>query len=359
MESHTVNTTAAVKSAVCLNDSSNDGKKYLEVAISGTVCLLALSLPTLMFQIVYLWKRKSTLLLRLFSYITFAAILINGTYALYLLDAIVNGCWTLYLICVTRYFLYLELFLVLSINVTVLSIAYHQIMGCCALYAWTKQKWVNNHPKINEGMFLFLHFLLPLPLLLAELEATIRNVQRYYVLYTITVYIYLPIIIIDLLLTVICTAVLMVGLVILVRKKTLNNRKMRLVYRELVFLVWFQVFVILWTAAELIDVATIINSYTEKDSHHFPSFFAPIVQALAPVSFFVYIGTIIKQQKMKITRLGKKNIYLQKTIIKSARVSLPTDTAAHVPNFLSPSTATPSSEVSPLLGHNITNSTKC
>lgn len=260
-----VNVTA--RSTVCLNHSSEDGQKYLEVAISGTVCLVVLLLPTLIFETIYLCKRKSSLLLRLFFYATIAAIFVSGTYGAYLLDIIIKECWTLFLICFTRYFLYLELFLVLFINLTVLSITYHQIIGCCPLYTWTTRKWKkSSHPRRNEVILILVQFLLPLPLLVAELEATITNTQRYYVLYTITVYIYLPVIAIDLLLTVTCAVVLLASFIILIRKKTLSKRKMKLVYREMIFLVWFQVFVILWTTAELIDVSTIIRSCTEEEN---------------------------------------------------------------------------------------------
>ena len=65
------------------------------------------------------------------------------------------------------------------------------------------------------------------------------------------------------------------------------------------------------------------------------------IQTVAPVSFGVYI--LISLRK-KVTTKAQVPATNRHTNPPSTRVSLPTDTAEHAPNFLSPSTAEPSAE---------------
>ncbi len=67
-----------------------------------------------------------------------------------------------------------------------------------------------------------------------------------------------------------------------------------------------------------------------------------IMRTFPPVSFGVYILMIIRNLRSKVTTKALVPVTNLHTNPPSTRVSLPTDTAEHAPNFLSPSTAEPS-----------------
>ncbi len=69
---------------------------------------------------------------------------------------------------------------------------------------------------------------------------------------------------------------------------------------------------------------------------------------VAAVSFGVYIR--LPSLQRKVTKKAQVFATNRHTNPPSTRVSLPTDTAEHAPNFLSPSTAEPS-EVTPLINN--------
>ncbi len=73
------------------------------------------------------------------------------------------------------------------------------------------------------------------------------------------------------------------------------------------------------------------------------------IRIIAPISFGVYILISIPSLQRRVTTAKAKVFATNRhTNPPSTRVSLPTDTAEHAPNFLSPSTAEPS-EVTPLI----------
>ena len=75
-----------------------------------------------------------------------------------------------------------------------------------------------------------------------------------------------------------------------------------------------------------------------------------VMQTFPPVSFGVYIIISIRSLRKKVTTKAQVPATNRHTNPPSTRVSLPTDTAEHAPNFLSPSTAGPS-EVTPLMNY--------
>ncbi len=75
-----------------------------------------------------------------------------------------------------------------------------------------------------------------------------------------------------------------------------------------------------------------------------------VIRTFAPVSFGVYILISLPNLQRKVTTKAQVPATNRHTNPPSTRVSLPTDTAEHAPNFLSPSTAEPS-EVTPLINN--------
>ena len=73
--------------------------------------------------------------------------------------------------------------------------------------------------------------------------------------------------------------------------------------------------------------------------------------ALFPLCVFVYMRcTFIRRDVRYVGNLNRRDLHTAglQTAPDSTRVSLPSDTAAHAPNILSPSTAEPT-DVTPLL----------
>ena len=76
------------------------------------------------------------------------------------------------------------------------------------------------------------------------------------------------------------------------------------------------------------------------------------IRIIAPVSFGVYI--LISLLRKKVTSKTRVPVTNCHTNPPSTRVSLPTDTAEHTPNFLSASTAEPSAEYLLMIKLNLT-----
>ena len=83
-------------------------------------------------------------------------------------------------------------------------------------------------------------------------------------------------------------------------------------------------------------------------SYDFDLAVTSVMQTFPPLSFGVYILMSIPNLQRKATTEAQVPATNRHTNPPSTRVSLPTDTAEHAPNFLSPSTAEPS-EVTPLI----------
>ena len=66
------------------------------------------------------------------------------------------------------------------------------------------------------------------------------------------------------------------------------------------------------------------------------------MQTFPPLSFGVYILMSLSNLRRRVPTKAQVPATNRHTTPPSTRVSLPTDTAEHAPNFLSPSTAGPS-----------------
>ncbi len=75
-----------------------------------------------------------------------------------------------------------------------------------------------------------------------------------------------------------------------------------------------------------------------------------VIRKFAPVSFDVYVLISLQNIRKKVPTKAQVPATNRHTNPPSTRVSLPTDTAEHAPNFLSPSTTEPL-EVTPLVNN--------
>ena len=122
------------------------------------------------------------------------------------------------------------------------------------------------------------------------------------------------------------------------RRKGLSTKRMKLVCREFGLIAG-----ILVTSLVLMFLVAVLSLYPGAYDALFP-----IVHSCMPFIFLVYICTHISDSRKK-TQVQLNNVEtVPPTVAPSTRVSLPSDTAEHAPNFLSPSTAEPT-DVTPLL----------
>ncbi len=84
------------------------------------------------------------------------------------------------------------------------------------------------------------------------------------------------------------------------------------------------------------------TTYFYSDYVHFSLAIFSALRTIAPVSFGVYVLMSLPNLQRKVTTKAQVFATNRHTNPPSTRVSLPTDTAEHAPNFLSPSTAEPS-----------------
>ena len=145
-------------------------------------------------------------------------------------------------------------------------------------------------------------------------------------------------------LSALCVTLLVVWLCWL-RTRFLLKTRMKKVIKEIG--AWLGFLVGYCVAGWIVEVAHISNSlaiqYTEF-------IFLPLFQSCIPIAFFIYMCVSLcpsrkKKEEWNYNAIGST---VQTTTPPSTRVSLPTDTLAHAPNFLSPSTAEPT-DVTPLL----------
>ena len=138
-------------------------------------------------------------------------------------------------------------------------------------------------------------------------------------------YILIPLLATSTLLDLICI-VMLVALVYKLWKRRLLRSKSKFVYTQISHILFLLVIFLIGNI-----VFFVANGYLV-------AVFA--IRIIAPVSFGIYI--LISLRKKTTTKAQQLPATNRHTNPPSTRVSLPTDTAEHAPNFLSPSTAEPS-----------------
>ncbi len=174
---------------------------------------------------------------------------------------------------------------------------------------------------------------LPLPLIIDEFVVR----QSMYFKRMEQNYILIPVLIANILLDLVCIVLLLVWVYRLWKRKLLKSKAKfvcTLIIHTLLILVVFL-------------IGNIIFLFSNFENA-FVVYFA--LRTVAPVSFGVYVLVSLPHLQRKVTRKAQVFATNRHTNPPSTRVSLPTDTAEHAPNFLSPSTAE-SSEVTSLINN--------
>ncbi len=159
----------------CLNFSENQIKEYLGLRIFGIIGIPLLLVPSLILQLFFIYRYKSTLLHRQFLYTTVVVILLNVIYIIYsstvdvgcpLFQRIVNS--------VNRYLFYVEMMQMTTIHLLLLY------KLCKHMETRTMQRLLtlccNIRPRLwHDVMIVCIQFGLPLPLLIAEVVVMIKT----------------------------------------------------------------------------------------------------------------------------------------------------------------------------------------
>ncbi len=315
----------------CSNFSDAQINTYLGLRITGILGILLLLLPSLVVQLVFLCCYKSTLLHRQFLWSTIAVMMINAVYIAYL-DSIQHGCMVFFIVnSLNRYLFYVEMMLMTTIHIILL-------LKLCKHIKTKKQNSLlqtlfSIQPRVwYDVIIVCVQFFIPLPLLIVEL--VVRQKLRDTIIEWEMNYFTRFILVVNIILGLTCIIMLIVWFVVMIKERLLKN-KLRLVCTHMGHIFFVLLVSLMWNTVYL---------FTQ---YEYGIIVVDVVRIFSPVSYGVYVCVCILNQRKKQHKT--KAIATKHTVPPSTRVSLPTDTAAHAPNFLSPSTATPSSEVTPLL----------
>ena len=317
--------------------------------VSAVMCLLLFLIPTLVLEVYYICANKSNFLLRSFLYMTVAANIMDGAYAASYLSLKSENVGVIYKVCtgLTHYAILVEVSIVLAINLTLVSNLYKYILSDRGLkkhiFIWCANLKCS---KRNEVIIILLIFIIPLPTILG-IEIALEDLKtREHFVYAVFAVFYL-LLLFDLVLSIACAMILISWFWSLKRLNLLKSKR-DVVCREISLVVWLVVFVTIWSISAPLEF---INFKLDYENLFVLYMHFPIVQALIPIAFFVYMCVTIGRPKKKVTlRIPDKRVTLrdrlrtarlQTTPSSGKRVSLPSDTGARALNFLSPSTAGP------------------
>ena len=304
---------------------------------TGLICL-PLLLLFLAVEVFYICRYKTDFLQRLFFYLTIAATIAEGAGALVFTVAFSESSYARHIPLV--FILYAHLIEVLTfaaINFTVLSKLYiytarrhslhsdkEYILVCCL---YTKRK---------EVVFVTILFSLPVLATVIEIAITISEniIQDGDLIFRSIVYASLVLSLVNLVLSLVSIVVMITWLYQLFKIKLLK-RKLRKKATLLVGLL--ATFLPFWILYPILAVVFLVVENTAVSAT--AAVLVALLQGIVPFIFFVYVcKTVCKRPKKE--EMGTTIVMSAlPTVPPSTRVSLPTDTALHAPNFLSPSTA--------------------
>ncbi len=320
---------------LCQNISA---KQFQDLRIVSIISILLLLVPTLIVQLIFIYRYKSTFLHRQFLYTTVAVILIYIIFTLYP-STIDVGCPLFYLL-MTSLGVYITVVEIMQITTIHLLLLYKL---CKYIETRTTQRLqalcCNIRPQPwHDVMIVCIQLGIPLPLLIADIVVILktRSIEVYKVENYIK-YIEKPLLAVNALLGLICTVLLMLWCCMLWKRRLLKN-KVKFVCTQMGHIL-------------LVLVVLLIGSILLLPSNYsYGLAVSSVMRTFIPVSFGVYILMSIPSLQRKVTTKAQVPATNRHTNPPSTRVSLPTDTAEHAPNFLSPSTSGPS-EVTPLINN--------
>ena len=312
----------------CLNISDSVIKQFQYMRIVSIINILLLMVPTSIVQLFFIYRYKSTLIVqRQILYTTVVFILLYIILTLYS-STVDAGCPSFYLLVTSLnwYLFYVEMMQITTIHLLLL----YQL--CKHIETRTMQRLQtlcsNIRPRLwHDVIIVCIQFGLPLPILIVNIVG-ISKTNSVYIRYDITYYVLLPIVAVNMLLGLICIVLLMVWFCVLKNRRLLKSKVCTQISHILIVLVVLLIYNITYFYDALLVVFAL--------------------RTVAIVFLCVYI--IVSLSNLRINKKAQVPATNRHTNPPSTRVSLPTDTAEHAPNFLSPSTAE-LSEVTPLINN--------
>ena len=307
----------------CLNISEivNQFQENRTFSIVGILLLV----PSLILQLFFICRYKSKFLHRQFLYTTIVVIL------LYII--IIVGMSTVDVVCpfflllvssLADYITFVEILPMTTIHLLLLY------KLCKHMQTRIMQRLQTLHCNIrphlwHEVMIVCIQLGLPLPILIAEIVVRLKTHSIYFRYEEVFGFSVIPLLAVNTLLGLICTVLLMVlWFGMLWKRRLLKSKVCTQMGHILLVLVVF----------------LIGNILLLSTSYNYGLVVTYVMQTFPPVSFGVYILMSLPNLQRKVTT--KAFATNRHTNPPSTRVHLPTDTAEHAPNILSPSTAEPS-----------------
>ena len=328
----------------------------LTIGIPGIICL-PFSIVGLVAELVFLCRVKNNFLLRLFVYLSVAVSITLGMFSLHIVSYLEQSnkvfCGVIH--AILFYSFAVEHLLIFSINIILLCKVFSSVCRPCAC-AQTENT-LNSRYKFLEVLFVLVHF--GIPVITASVLVGVQNpdVLNYWT----TCYIYpgnqsttvcngkgkllpdkllqvlIPVLV-DLILSILCIGIIIIWFLWL-HKRRLLRKRMRTVNKETGLLLGYLL--------SYCFHGTIVTSSELSHSSSIETVtlcLYPVTHLVIPISFFVYMCISIYHGPKKSLRsshnewvsINPDTAGLQ-TAPESTRISLPSDTAEHAPNFLSPS----------------------
>ena len=308
----------------CFNISESVIKQFPVRRTSSIISIPLLLVPTLILQLFFIYRYKSTFLHRQFLYTTVVVILLNVINIVY--PSNLNHCPLSFLLVyrLNWYFYYVEMLQITTIHLLLLyKLCKHietrimqRLQACCCN--------IRRRPWQYDVIIVCIQLGLPLPILIAEIVVILKTNSDNFIIGEYN-YFFLPLVAVDTLLGLICIVLLVIWFCMLIKRKLLKSKAK---------------FVCTQISHILIVLVVLLIGNTTYFYSNYVNFSLAVfsaVRTIAPVSFGVYILISLPNLQRKTTT--KAFATNRHTNPPSTRVSLPTDTAEHAPNFLSPSTA--------------------
>ena len=344
------------------NQSINDSSVKLGAVLIAAPALpcLILNLVGLLSALIFVCTKKNTFFLRLYIYLLTVVTICVGGYSAYFLIYVwpkSDGlCRILH--SVVEYCIAMEKMFVFSINVILIyevsssfKLSHHNVIA---------EKLPRSSRKCLEIVFLALNFGIPAVAFSTFLAieqkpglcfVTVRHsvecffgkgfVEKEYLTFEVA-----PLLL-NSCLSALCVSLLLIWLCWMRRRLLLKSR-IKIVIKEIG--VWLGFLVGYCVVGVIIEATHISGSFGIE---YIEFIFVPLFHSCIPIAFFVYMCISLcpsRKKKKEVDHKAVRNTIQTaglRTAPASTRVSLPTDTAAHAPNFLSPSDEF--TEASPLL----------
>ncbi len=311
----------------CLNNISDSVMKQIQDLRIVSIVSIVLLVPTLILQLFFICRYKSTFLHRQFLYTTVVIILLN---IIFCFDVCLGFLITNTL---NRYLLYVEMMQITTIHLLLLY------KLCKHIETRTTQRLkalcCNIRPRLwHEVMIVCIQLGFPLALLIIEIVMIQKTSYHLEMIICYSI-----VLAVNILLGLICIVLLVLWLCMLWKRRLLKS-KAKFVCTQMGHILFFLAVLFTFNLLALCQLFPF----------HYINTILDVMQIFPPVSFGVYILMSISSQQRRVTTKAQVPATNRHTNPPSTRVSLPTDTAEHAPNFLSPSTAGPS-EVIPLINN--------